>query len=93
MSLPRLAALGVALTALSLPAPAFAATSTFERLEVIGVADFRNLTETCDDGTTATSRVRITGGHEEEFEDGSPRRTVTTRASRSSPAAPDGSSR
>jgi hypothetical protein len=70
MSLPRLAALGVALIALSVPAPALAATTTFERFEVIGVADFRNLTEDCGDGTTATTRVRITGGHEEEFEDG-----------------------
>jgi hypothetical protein len=60
----------VALTALSIPAPALAATTTFERFEVIGVADFRNLTEDCGDGTTATTRVRITGGHEEEFEDG-----------------------
>ena len=70
MMLPRLAALGVALTALSIPAPALAAVTTFERFEFIAVADFRNVTEDCGDGTTATSRVRITGGHEEEFEDG-----------------------
>ena len=47
-----------------------AGSSTFDRLEVIGTADFRNLTEVCDDGSTVTSRVRITGGHEEEAEDG-----------------------
>ena len=70
MSLPRLAAFGLALTALvAAPAPASAATSTFERLEVIAASDFR-VTETCDDGRTVTSRVRITGGHEEEAEDG-----------------------
>jgi hypothetical protein len=42
----------------------------FDRLEVIGTADFRSLTEVCDDGRTVTSRVRITGGHEEQAEDG-----------------------
>jgi hypothetical protein len=60
----------VALAGLAVPATAAAATSTFDRLEVIGAADFRNLTEVCDDGRTVTSRVRITGGHEEEAEDG-----------------------
>jgi hypothetical protein len=70
MSVLRLAALGAALTALAVPAPAWAATTTFDRLEVIASADFRNLTEVCDDGRTVTSRVRITGGHEEEAEDG-----------------------
>ena len=68
MSLPRLAAVGVALAVVSVPAPAWAATSTFDRLEVIATADFRNLIEDCGDGRTATSRVRITGGHEEEAE-------------------------
>jgi hypothetical protein len=68
MSLPRLAALGAALSVMSLPAPAWAATNTFDRLEVIATADYRNVTKVCDDGTTATSRVRITGGHEEERE-------------------------
>jgi hypothetical protein len=70
MFIPHLVALATALAVLVVPAMASAATSTFDRLEVIGSADFRNLTEVCDDGTTATSRVRITGGHEEEAEDG-----------------------
>ncbi len=70
MFIPHLVALATALAVLVVPAMASAATSTFDRLEVIGTADFRNLTEVCDDGTTATSRVRITGGHEEEAEDG-----------------------
>ena len=73
MSVPRLVALAAALAVLAVlavPATASAATATFDRLEVIGVADFRTLTEVCADGTTATSRVRITGGHEEEAEDG-----------------------
>jgi hypothetical protein len=70
MSVPRLVALAVALAVLAVPATASAATSTFDRLEIIGTADFRNLTEVCDDGRTVTSRVRITGGHEEEAEDG-----------------------
>jgi hypothetical protein len=70
MSVPRLVALAATLAVLAVPATASAATSTFDRLEVIGTADFRNLTEVCDDGTTVTSRVRITGGHEEEAEDG-----------------------
>ena len=75
MFVPRLVALAAALVvlavpALAAPATASAATATFDRLEVIGSADFRNLTEVCDDGRTVTSRVRITGGHEEEAEDG-----------------------
>ena len=70
MSVPRLVALAATLAVLAVPGTASAATSTFDRLEVIAVADFRNLTEVCDDGTTATSRVRITGGHEQEAEDG-----------------------
>jgi hypothetical protein len=63
-------ALAATLAVIAVPASASAATSTFDRLEVIGSADFRNLTEVCDDGRTVTSRVRITGGHEEEAEDG-----------------------
>jgi hypothetical protein len=70
MSVPRLVALAATLAALAVPPTASAATSTFDRLEVIATADFRNLTEVCDDGTTATSRVRITGGHEQEAKDG-----------------------
>jgi hypothetical protein len=70
MSVPRLVALAAILAVLAVPATASAATSTFDRLEVIGTADFRNLTEVCDDGRTVTSRVRITGGHEQEAEDG-----------------------
>ena len=50
MSVPRLVALAAALTVLAVPATASAATSTFDRLEVIGSADFRNLSEVCDDG-------------------------------------------
>jgi hypothetical protein len=69
MSVPRLVALAATVAVLALPGTASAATSTFDRLEVIGSADFRNLTEVCDDGRTVTSRVRITGGHEEEAED------------------------
>jgi hypothetical protein len=70
MSVPRLVALGAAMTFLAVPATAWAATTSFDRLEVIASADFRNLSEVCDDGSTVTSRVRITGGHEEESEDG-----------------------
>ena len=70
MSFPPLVALAAALAILAVPAAASAATSTFDRLEVIGAADFRNLTEVCEDGRTVTSRVRITGGHEQEAEDG-----------------------
>ena len=70
MSVPRLVALVATLAVLAVPGTASAARSTFDRLEVIGSADFRNLTEVCDDGRTVTSRVRITGGHEEEAEDG-----------------------
>ena len=70
MSISRLVALLATLALLAVPGTASAATSTFDRLEVIGTADFRNLTEVCDDGSTVTSRVRITGGHEEEAEDG-----------------------
>jgi hypothetical protein len=60
----------VALAGLAVPATAAAATTTFDRLEIIGVADFRNLAEVCADGSTVTSRVHITGGHEQEAEDG-----------------------
>jgi hypothetical protein len=70
MSVPRLVALAGAVAALAVPATASAATTTFDRSEVIGSADFRNLDERCDDGRTVTSRVRITGGHEEEADDG-----------------------
>ncbi len=72
MSVPRLVAVAATLAALAMPATASAATSTFDRLEVIASADYRNLTEVCDDGRTVTSRVRITGGHEEEAENGVP---------------------
>src|SRR5215217_9107160 len=71
MGKPVLALVSAALLlAAAVPAVASAARSTFDRLEVIGVADFRNLTEVCADGHTVTSRVRITGGHEEQAEDG-----------------------
>ena len=70
MSVPRVVARAPAPAVLAVPATASATVSTFDRLEVIGTADFRNLTEVCDDGSTVTSRVRITGGHEHEAEDG-----------------------
>jgi hypothetical protein len=70
MSVPRLVAVAATLAVLAVPGTASAATSTFDRLEVIATADFRNRTEVCDDGRTVTSRVRITGGHEQEAEDG-----------------------
>jgi hypothetical protein len=74
MSVLRLVALAASLAVLSVPAvpavPAAAATATFDRLEVIAVADFRPLTEVCADGQTVQSRVRITAGHEHEAEDG-----------------------
>ena len=69
MSVLRPGAVAAALAVLAVPATASAATSTFDRLEVIGSADFRNLTEVRADGRTVTSRVRITGGHEEEAQD------------------------
>jgi len=61
-----LAILGV----LAVPATAQAETSTFHRFEANAVAIYRNVTLPCDDGTTARLGFRITGGHEEEAEDG-----------------------
>ena len=65
----RLLFLLAAICTLAVPASASAAVSTFERFEAIAVADFR-ITETCSDGRVVTRRVRVTGGHEEETEDG-----------------------
>jgi len=65
----RLLVVAVVLGALAVPAAAPAAVSTFERFEVLAVGDFR-ITETCDDGRVVSRRVRVTGGHEEESEDG-----------------------
>jgi hypothetical protein len=51
------------------PAAATAATETFHRFEFDATANY-TLTETCPDGSTATTRVTVIGGHEEESVDG-----------------------
>jgi hypothetical protein len=56
------------LGALLLPATA-SAVETFHRFEAVATANFI-VTEDCGDGTTATTRVTVIGGHEEESEDG-----------------------
>jgi hypothetical protein len=55
---------------IGLPTTAQAATSTFHRFEANAVAIYRNVTQPCADGTTARLGFRVTGGHEEESEDG-----------------------
>jgi hypothetical protein len=55
--------------ALIVPATVSAATETFHRLEVEATANY-TLTEQCADGSTATTRVTVIGGHEEETESG-----------------------
>jgi hypothetical protein len=57
------------LGALLLPASASATVETFHRFEAVATANFI-VTEDCGDGTTATTRVTVIGGHEEESEDG-----------------------
>ena len=59
-----------ALGLVALPNIAHADTSTFRRSEVNAVAIYRNVTQPCPDGTTARLGFRVTGGHEEESEDG-----------------------
>ena len=67
----RILLLAVAVLGLvAVPATAHAATSTFHRFEANAVAIFRNVTVPCEDGTTARLGFRVTGGHEEESEDG-----------------------
>jgi hypothetical protein len=57
------------LAALAVPAAATAATETFHRFEAEATANYV-VTEDCGDGTTATTRVTVIGGHEEESESG-----------------------
>jgi hypothetical protein len=64
--LPAVAALGL----IAVPTTANAETSMFHRFEANGVAIYRNVTQPCDDGTTARLGFRVTGGHEDESEDG-----------------------
>jgi hypothetical protein len=55
--------------ALVVPAVAAAAVETFHRLEVLATASY-TVTQTCPDRSTATLRVTVIGGHEEEQESG-----------------------
>jgi hypothetical protein len=55
--------------ALVIPAVAVAAVETFHRLEVLATANYV-VTQTCPDGSAATLRVTVIGGHEEESESG-----------------------
>jgi hypothetical protein len=64
--LPTVAALSL----LAIPTSAEAKTSTFHRFEANAVAIYRDVTLPCDDGTTAELGFRVTGGHEDESEDG-----------------------
>jgi hypothetical protein len=64
--LPTVAALSL----VAVPTTAHAETSTFHRFEANGVAIYRAVTQPCDDGTTSRLGFRVTGGHEEESEDG-----------------------
>lgn len=57
------------IAAFVLTASASAATETFHRFEVVATANY-TLTEECADGSTATTRVSVIGGHEEESESG-----------------------
>jgi hypothetical protein len=61
-----LAVLGV----LAVPTTEHAETETFHRFEANAVAIYRAGTLPCDDGTTASLGFRVTGGHEEESENG-----------------------
>jgi hypothetical protein len=60
-----LALLGVLL----IPAAASAAVEKFHRFEAVATANYV-VTEDCGDGSTATTRVTVIGGHEEESVDG-----------------------
>jgi hypothetical protein len=55
--------------ALLVPASAAAAVETFHRFEAVATANV-TVTEQCADGSTATTRVTVIGGHEEESESG-----------------------
>ena len=57
------------LAALAVPASAAAAVEAFHRFEAAATANF-TVTEQCADGGTATMRVTVIGGHEEESESG-----------------------
>jgi hypothetical protein len=59
----------VLLGAVAVPAAATAAVMTFHRFEADATANY-TVTETCPDGSTATTRVSVIGGHEEEAESG-----------------------
>jgi hypothetical protein len=59
-----------ALSLVAVPTTAHAETSTFHRFEANAVAIYRAVTQLCDDGTTSRLGFRVTGGHEEESEDG-----------------------
>jgi hypothetical protein len=58
------------LSLLALPTTAQAETSTFHRFEANAVAIYRPVTQPCGDGTTSRLGFRVTGGHEDESEDG-----------------------
>jgi hypothetical protein len=60
----------VVLGVLVVPTAAQAETEVFHRFEANAVAIYRNVTLPCDDGTTASLGFRITGGHEDEAENG-----------------------
>jgi hypothetical protein len=57
------------LGALAVPAAATADVVTFHRFEVDATANY-TVTETCPDESTSTTLVQVSGGHEEEQEDG-----------------------
>jgi hypothetical protein len=57
------------LAALVVPASATAAVETFHRFEAVATANYV-VTEKCADESTATTRVTVIGGHEEESESG-----------------------
>ena len=61
-----LAVLGV----LAVPATAHAETETFHRFEANAVAIYSSVTHLCANGNTARLGFRVTGGHEEESENG-----------------------
>src|SRR5918994_1214323 len=65
-----LAVVGALLGLVALPTTAHAETSTFHRFEANAVAIYRNVTQPCADGTTARLGFRVTGGHEEESQNG-----------------------
>lgn len=58
------------LSVLAVPAPAHAESEEFHRFEVNARAIYRNITQPCADGTTASLSFRAVGGHEEESENG-----------------------